>query len=159
MTIFTKIRGTSPALDRVQDAIGVSFRRAQETRSPPANARPALGVNRISGALIVERYVIEAGATANLDYPFPGGREIVDVWLKKTAAAGGGAGTIRVQTMSGDAITNAMSIDVADQTIVRAATVNDARDRVQENKIRFARTRTASADESCIAYIVTMPVT
>lgn len=158
MPAFTKIRGASPAIDRAQDRVAVAFRRIEDAGVVAERLEPTQNTNRISAAMVIERFVIPAGATATLTYPFPNGREIVDVWLKKTNAAGGGAGTIRVQTSGANAITDAMSINVADQTIVRAAIGNDVMHRIADGRIGFLRTRGASTDESCIAYIVTMAV-
>lgn len=158
MPAFTKLQARDEVVNRVQERISVALRRVEDADVTSERSAPTQDVNRVSAAMIIERYVISAGATQTMTYPFPKSREIVTAWLKKTNAAGGGAGTIRVQTSGGDAITDAMSINVADQTVVQALTCNDARHRITDGRIGFLRTRTASTDESCIAYIVTMPV-
>lgn len=97
---------------------------------------------------------IPAGTTGDVDFTStPYKMRIVDAWLVKTAAAGGGAGTVQVKNTA-DAITNAMSIDVADQSITRASTIDDAFHTIASGgTIRVTRTRTASSDESCIVYL------
>ena len=106
------------------------------------------------GAEVILKYAIPAGTTGNVDFTVDQKIEILDVHLIKKTAAGGGAGTIQVQTGGGVAITDAMSIDVADKKIVRADTLDDAVNVIAAaGTIRFARTRTASSDESCFAVV------
>lgn len=68
------------------------------------------------------------GVTADIDFPGLAGFKfrITDVEVVKAAGAGGVGDTIQVQTATGTAITNAMSVNVADTTIVKATTIDDA---------------------------------
>lgn len=96
---------------------------------------------------------IPAGATGNVDFTgLPFKIRVHNVTGIKTSAAGGGAGS--VQVMNGattDAITDAISIDVADKTVIRATTIDDAfRDVASGGTIRVVRTRTASTSEACV---------
>lgn len=110
--------------------------------------------NLIGGVPVLHKFVIPAGITGDVDFVLTHKTELVDVTLKKTVAAGGGAGTIQLQTGAAVAISNAMSIDVADQTVIRAGTLDDATHEIAAGgTLRFRRTRTASTDESCLAYV------
>jgi len=51
--------------------------------------------------------------------------EVTDVWCVKTGGAGAGGDTVQVLE-SGNAITDNMSMNVADEAIVRASTIDDA---------------------------------
>jgi hypothetical protein len=100
---------------------------------------------------------IPAGVTGNVDFTgWPFKMRVRRVYGIKTAAAGGGAGT--VQVMNGattDAITDAISIDVADQTVLNALTINDAfQDIASGATVRVVRTRTASTSEACVLTLV-----
>jgi len=112
-----------------------------------------------SAAIAVEhRVVIPAGPTGNLDVLLSAREEIIDVVVHKTGAAGGGAGTIQlVNSTSGAPITDAMSINVPPGTVVRPLDVDPAQNTIAARAaLRFVRTRTASLDESCIAYVRTL---
>ena len=83
---------------------------------------------------------------------------MLDAWLVKRSAAGGGAGTIQVLNTA-SAITDAMSINVNDEVVVRAGTINDANFEIAAaGVLRMTRTRTASTDETCTLYVLLAPV-
>lgn len=114
--------------------------------------------NLIGSLALHHRFVIPAGATGDVNFTLTHKTRILDVWLVKTTAAGGGAGTVQAKN-GANAITNAMSIDVADQSIVRATSIDDAQHEVAAGgTLRFTRTRTASTDESCIANVLAVRV-
>lgn len=98
---------------------------------------------------------IPAGISADLDFTgLPFAIRVIDAWLVKTTAAGGGVGTVQLQTAGGVAISDAMSINVADEAITRAGSISDATHNIAAaGTLRVRRTRTASADESCILYV------
>jgi len=96
---------------------------------------------------------IPAGTTGNVDFTgLPFKCRVRSVYGVKTAAAGGGAGTVRVANgATTNWITDAISIDVADQTVLTAATLDDAFiDLAAGATIRVVRTRTASTSEACV---------
>jgi len=110
--------------------------------------------NAIGGLQVIHRYDVAAGVTANLDKTLTHKERIIDMHLVKTVAAGGGAGTIALQTSAGTAITDAVSIDIADKTIGRVTTIDDAQHEIAAGgTLRIRRVRTASTDESCIVYV------
>lgn len=103
----------------------------------------------VAGFHLVYSIAVPAGATGDIDVTVTHKVRVVDAWLVKRSAAGGGAGTIQIKN-SGNAITNAISIDIADQTIAVATTIDDAyRDLAAGGTLRVTRTRTASTDETC----------
>jgi hypothetical protein len=111
-------------------------------------------VNAIGGVPVLHRIDVPAGATGNVDVTLTHKTRITDVWLVKRSAAGGGAGTIQVKNGT-NAVTDAMSINVADQTVVRPVTIDDAQHEIAAGgTLRVARTRTASTDEACVVYVL-----
>lgn len=107
----------------------------------------------IAGFKLVHTIAVPAGATGDINVTVTHRVRVIDVHMVKRNAAGGGAGTITVKN-GANPITNAMSIDVADQTIVAAATIDDAqRDIAAGGTLRVTRTRTASTDETCDVYV------
>lgn len=112
-----------------------------------------------SAAIAAEhRVVIPAGPTGNVDVVLSAREEIIDVVLHKTGAASGGTGTIQlVNAATGGAITDAMSINVPTGTVVRPLDIDPTQNAIPAKAaMRFVRTRTASVDESSIAYIRTL---
>ena len=113
----------------------------------------------IGGLPVLHRIDVAAGATGNVDVTLTYKTRVCEVWLVKRSAAGGGAGTIQVLN-SANAITDAMSINVADQVVVRAATIDDAYHEIAAaGTLRVTRTRTASTDETCTVYVLGVRVT
>lgn len=110
-------------------------------------------VNIIGGLPVLHRIDVPAGVTGDVDVVLTHKTRVVDVWLVKRVAAGGGAGTIQVKNGAA-AISNALSIDIADQTIARALTLDDANWEIAAaGTLRVTRTRTASTDETCTVYV------
>lgn len=116
--------------------------------------------NVIGGLTLTHRIDVAAGATGNVDVVFTYKSRVVDVRLVKKSAAGGGAGTIQVfNGTGGNAITDAMSINVNDKVVVRCAEIDDAYHEIAAGAtVRVTRTRTASTDETCTVYIETIRV-
>jgi hypothetical protein len=75
-----------------------------------------------------------------------------DVRIVKTSSAGGVGDTIRVANgATTNWITDAMSINVADQAIVRAASIDDAfYDLAAGATIRVARNKSSAANVACV---------
>ena len=114
--------------------------------------------NRVGAPEVIFRIDVPAGATGDVDKTLVSKHRIIDAWLVKRSAAGGGAGTIQLKN-STNAITDAMSINVADETVVRAATLSDANWEIAAGgTLRATRTRTASTDETCTVYARGIPV-
>lgn len=110
--------------------------------------------NVVGGIPVLHRIDVPAGVTGNVDTTLTHKTRVVDAWLVKTAAAGGGAGTIQVKN-GASAITDAMSIDVNDQAIARAASIDDAQAEIAAGgTLRITRTRTASTNEACTVYVL-----
>lgn len=108
--------------------------------------------NTVGAPDYIHRVDIPAGTTGNVDTVLAHKSRVIDAWFVKRNAAGGGAGTLQLFN-GADAITDAMSLNVADQTIVRAATLNDAFHEIAAGgTLRWTRTRTASTDETSVAY-------
>ena len=96
---------------------------------------------------------IPAGGTANLDFTgLPFKCRVRRVYGIKTTGAEAGAGTVRIANgATTNWITDAISIAVADQTVLNATTIDDAfYDLAAGATIRVVRTRTASTNEACV---------
>jgi len=108
----------------------------------------------VGGIPVIHAVPVPAGATGDVDVTLTYQTRVAEVWLVKRNAAGGGAGTVQVKNAA-NAITNAMSIDVADQTVVRCGTIDDAYHTIAAaGTLRVTRTRTASTDETCLVYVL-----
>lgn len=103
--------------------------------------------------LVVLQLVGVSGTTADVDYELPFSIKVMDAWLVKLNAAGGGAGNWQIKN-GATAITGILDINIADKTISRATTIDDAQDVVISSTIRLTRTRTASTDESALINIL-----
>ena len=113
----------------------------------------------LGGIPVIFRIPVPAGTTGNVDVTLTLKTRVIDAWLVKTNGAGGGAGTIQVFNAT-NAITDAMSINIADTTIARALTINDANHEIAAaGTLRITRTRTASTDETCIVYVKGISIT
>lgn len=114
--------------------------------------------NVVGGIPVLHRINVPAGVTGDVDTVLTYKTRVVDVWLVKTTAAGGGAGTIQVKN-GATAITDAISININDNAMARAATIDDAQHEIAAaGTLRITRTRTASTDESCIVYVLAVRV-
>lgn len=108
--------------------------------------------NTVGAPSYIHRVDVAAGATGNVDTVLAHKSRVIDAWLVKRTGAGGGAGTIQIFN-GASAITDAMSINVADQVIVRATTLDDAAYEIAAaGTLRITRTRTASTNEAATVY-------
>ena len=110
--------------------------------------------NVIGGIPVLHRVAVADDVTGDVDVVLTHKTLVTDVWLVKTAGAGGANDTIQVKS-TGNAITNAMDINVADQTVVRAGTIDDARHEIAAGGIlRVTRTKVAAANVACVVYVL-----
>lgn len=114
--------------------------------------------NVIGGVPVLHRIDVPAGVTGDVDTVLTHKTRICEAWLVKTAAAGGGAGTVQLKN-GANAITDAMDINITDQAITRATTIDDAQHEIAAaGTLRITRTRTGSTDESCTVYVLAVRV-
>lgn len=134
------------------DSIGEDRLTANElTGRAVANAANA---NAIGAIPVLHRIDVPAGATGDVDTVLTHKTRVCEAWLVKTTGAGGGAGTIQVKN-GATAITDAMSINIADTTIARALTIDDAAHEIAAaGTLRITRTRSASTNEACTVYVL-----
>lgn len=88
-----------------------------------AKAADVANVNVIGGMPVLHRITC-AALTGDIDVVLTNKTRIIDVWAVATAAGGAGD-TVQVKN-GATAISNALDLNVADQAIVRAGTLNDA---------------------------------
>ena len=97
--------------------------------------------------------VIPDGSTGNVDFTgLPYKVRVREARVVKTSAAGGASDTVRVANgATTNWITNAFDINVADQTVVRATTIDDAfYDLAAGATIRVVRTKSSAANVACV---------
>jgi len=113
--------------------------------------------NLIGGIQLLHIIPVANGATGNIDYVLTHTERIVNAWLVKTNASSGAfASSVALQTGAGVAITDAMALNaVADTTIVRATTIDDATHRIAAGgTLRVRRVQAdPAADVTCILYV------
>lgn len=104
------------------------------------------------GVPVLYRLDIADAATANYDLTTTFKVRVIDAWTVKTANAGGAANTVQVLSTAAS-ITDAMSINVNDEAITRAATINDANAEIASGgKLRVTVTK-AGGNAACIVYV------
>lgn len=145
--------GTAVRVDAIGDDTNLSLElRPKGTGTVIAQANVA-DANVIGGIPVIHRIDVAAGATGDVDVVLTHKTRVIDAWLVKRNGAGGGGGTITVKNGS-TAITDDLSIDVADKAIVRATTIDDAQHEISGGgTLKITRTRTASSDETCVVYV------
>ena len=94
-------------------------------------------------------FLIQSTATGNQDLTLTRAMVVVDVWCVATNT-GNASDTITVQN-GASAITDAMDLNVADTTVVRPATIDDAQQTVTTT-LRVANAGDANADVYILAY-------
>jgi len=110
--------------------------------------------NLVGGVPVVHELNIADGITGDIDFVLTHKTRILDCHLIKRANAGGAMDTIQLQTIAGVPITDAMSINVADQAIVRAATIDDGTFEILAGgTLRVRRTKVAAADVACLVVV------
>lgn len=80
------------------------------------------------GALPVLHRINAAALSGDVDVVLTEKTRVIDVWAVATAAGGVGD-TIQVKN-GANAISNALDLNVADQTVVRAGTIDDAQQEI-----------------------------
>jgi len=109
--------------------------------------------NVIGGVPVLHVIPVADGATGDVDVTLTHKTRIADVVVVKTAGAGGASDTITVKNVS-TAITDAMSINVADKAVVRCGTIDDAQQDVAAGTVlRVTRTKASAANVACIVYV------
>lgn len=141
------------------DKLGSSALTQAVSGDSVANVAPAAGGALTAdniGVPVVLALFIPTGATGNVDFTsLPYKVRVQSIEGVKGGTAGGGAGT--VQVMNGattDAISSAMSINIASHTVFSSTVVDNAFWTLAAGAtIRVVRTRTASTNEACTIYL------
>ena len=162
MALFRKLLfPAQPELMRVQDEVAAGFEQLRAQKQSPLKFGVLSGINSLSSGLLVDRYEINSGPTADLDFDFPVNREVFYCVFVKDGAGLGAGSTIQVQTIHGMAITNTMGVIVANNTIVLPTTIDRDFSGTLEGRIRFARVRGGGPpnNEAGTIYIISMGTT
>lgn len=105
------------------------------------------------GQVILYRIDVADGATGNVDVVLTYKSRVINAWVVKTVGAGGASDTITVNN-GATAITDAMSINVADKTLVRAGAIDDASHEISSGgTLRIVRTKVSAANVACTVYV------
>jgi hypothetical protein len=115
---------------------------------------PAQANSPMGGAAFWIRVAVGDAATGDvLVSPLCCQVRVIDVVVLKTAAAGGAANTIQVKN-GASPITDAISINIADQAIARPTTIDDAfHDILAGGTITVTRTK-AGGNAACIVNLL-----
>ena len=109
--------------------------------------------NLTGGIPVVHRFSIADQATGDVDYVLVHALRIMNVTVIKRAAAGAGANTIQIQTGAGAAITDAMVINIADNAVVGAATIDDATHEIADGGVLRVHVVRAAGTSGCDVYV------
>jgi len=108
--------------------------------------------NVIGGLPVVHRIDIADAASGDVDVVLTHKTRVIDVCVVKTGANGGAANTIQVKN-GANAITDAISININDTLIARAASIDDAQHEIAAaGTLRVTRTK-AGGNAACIVYV------
>lgn len=103
----------------------------------------------VGGVEVCFVVAVPDGATADVDVTLTHKTEITWIEVTKTGGAGGASDTLQVKNVA-NAITDVMSINVADKIIVRPSTIDDAFTVIAAGTVlRFSRTKASAANVSC----------
>lgn len=103
----------------------------------------------IGGVEVVTVVAVPDAATGDVDVVLTHKTEVLSVEVIKTGAAGGASDTITVKN-GATAITDAMDINVADKTVVRPTTIDDAQTVIAAaGTLRVTRTKASGANAAC----------
>ena len=139
---------------------GVVYQNTNTKASPtwtkvvnPVNVPNVADANVIGGIPVLHRIDIADAATGDVDVVLTHKTRVVDAWVVKTAGAGGAANTVQVKN-GASAISDAMSINIADQAVARAAAIDDAQHEIAAGgTLRVTRTK-AGGNAACIVYVL-----
>jgi hypothetical protein len=108
----------------------------------------------VGGLTVLFRIDIADAATGDVDVtPLTHKVRVVVAWAVKTSANAAAANTVQVKNGT-NAITDAMSININDQAIVRAASIDDAQHEIAAGgTLRVTRTK-AGGNAACIVYVL-----
>lgn len=114
--------------------------------------------NAIGGLRVAHRVTVADGATADIDVVLTHKTRVVEVLVIKTGAAGGVSDTITVKN-GANAISDAIDINVADKTVKRAGTIDDANYEIAAGgTLRVTRTKTSAANVACEVVVLGLRV-
>lgn len=106
----------------------------------------------IGGVPVLHRIDITAGALGNTDVTLTHKTRVVDAWL---VLRGAGVATTTLQVKNtAAAITDAMAASGADQTVVRAATIDDAAHEIAAGGILRVTSATGASQPAATVYVL-----
>lgn len=121
--------------------------------SKSAAAQNVADGNVAPGSLVIHQFKIADAATADYDLLITDKIEVLDVLVQKQAANGGAANTVQVKN-AGNAITDAVSININDQALARAAAVNDANSVIAAGGTLRASVIKAGGNAACFVTVI-----
>jgi hypothetical protein len=105
----------------------------------------------------VFRIDIADAATGDVDVTVTNKIRVIDVHVVKTTGAGGAANTIQVKN-GASAITDAISINISDNVVARAGSIDDAQHEIAAaGTLRVTRTK-AGGNAACTVYVLALRV-
>jgi hypothetical protein len=111
--------------------------------------------NVIGAPLVVHKFSI-ADAAGDTDIVLTHKERVLDVSVTKTGGAGGAGDTVQVKNTA-TAITDAFSLNVADKTVVRPGTIDDASYEIAAGgtlRVTIVDGNAGATDLSCQVYVI-----
>jgi len=93
--------------------------------SPELAAAATIDDAEVGVSFIVKLTVTSGDLTDSFTVPAGRTLEVMDAWAVKFDGAGGGADTVQLSNSGAGAITDAMSLNIGDKLMVRAAEIDD----------------------------------
>jgi len=101
----------------------------------------------------VYTFAIPDAATADYDIVVDDKIEVVDVVVQKRAANGGAANTVQIKSTA-NAISDAISININDTLLARAASINDANSTIVAGGILRCSATKAGGNAACLVTVL-----
>ena len=116
------------------------------------NVGTVADANVIGGIPVLHQIAI-GNSAGDTDVVLTHKTRIVDVWAVKTNGAGASGDTVTLKNGTTNAITNALSLNAVDKSVVRVTTIDDAQHEVAAGGTLRA-TAAKNTDCSCILYVL-----
>jgi hypothetical protein len=136
------------------DAAGAAgeYRRIRFPSSAAPIASNVADNNVAPGTPVVHVFSIADAASADYDLVITDKIEVIDVVAMKTSTAGGAANTVTIKNAS-TAITGALSLNIADTTLARATTIDDAASTIDAGGTLRASIAKAGGNAACKVFV------
>jgi hypothetical protein len=111
--------------------------------------------NNVQGQHVLLACILADGATATTTYVCDKKWEITNVRVQKRGGAGGASDTVQVQDSAGAAISDAISINIANKLVAVAASIDIAKAVVSAGgTFKIVKTKASAANVACMVEVI-----